>query len=135
MTATERARSFVTPDGVRLAYGLYGDPRAILLLHGLGADRQMWAPQLARWPAEGFVLIAPDVRGHGRSQLVDPFRITDCAPDLDALLEHLRIPEADVVGVSMGGLIAQQLAVDFPSRVSRLVVSTRSAGSAGRSGR
>jgi 3-oxoadipate enol-lactonase len=82
----------------------------------------MWQPQIARYPSEGLCVIAPDMRGHGNSSLPRTFALEDCARDMSELLQELEISRAAVAGVSMGGLIAQQLACDFPEQVDRLVI-------------
>lgn len=115
---------FETLDGIKLSYEIYGEgnPIPLLLLHGLGADHQMWLPQLSRYPAEDLFVVAPDVRGHGNSSAPQAFAIEDCARDASELLSTLGIARASVAGVSMGGLIAQQLACDYPEQVDKLVI-------------
>jgi len=76
--------------------------------------------------ARRYRTIAPDVRGHGSSGKPDaPYSISQFSEDLFAFLEALKIPKAHVLGLSMGGTIAQQLALDHPEKVrSLLLVST-----------
>lgn len=95
----------------------------ILLLHGIGADHQMFAPQLAALPGQGCYLIAPDLLGHGRSSNVPTLTLTDWEAQLNGLLDQLAIPRCTLVGVSMGGVIAQSLAIHHPDRVSQLILS------------
>lgn len=120
----------VTRDGITLAYDTYGQPSdsPVLLLHGLGADHEMWAPQIERYPREELFLIAPDMRGHGESDEVAEFRIEDCADDVADLLDDLGLERVAVIGVSMGGLIAQQLAITHPDRVSTLILADTFSG-------
>jgi 3-oxoadipate enol-lactonase len=112
-------------DGTPIAYATFGNPAhpPLVLLHGLGGDHRMWEPQLACYPAHNLYVIAPDVRGHGQSSPVDHFTVQDCARDVIALLDHLGIAQAHIAGVSMGGLIVQQVACDAPDRVERLVIA------------
>ena len=114
-----------TPDGIELFYETYGEKgnTPVVLVHGAGADNKMWLPQIAKYPAEGLFVIAPDLRGHGNSSKVESFKIKDCATDINELLEHLEIGRASLVGVSMGGLIVQQFTVDFPEKVDKLVIA------------
>lgn len=112
-------------DGTPIAYQTFGNPAhpPLVLLHGLGCDHRMWEPQLAHYPTHGLYIIAPDVRGHGQSSTVAHFTVQDCACDVVALLDHLGIAQAHLAGVSMGGLIVQQMACDAPDRVGRLVIA------------
>jgi pimeloyl-ACP methyl ester carboxylesterase len=116
---------FTTFDGTTLSYVTIGkrEQPPLLLIHGLGCDHLMWEPQLNHYYAQGLFVIAPDVRGHGLSSPVTTFRVHDCARDVVILLDHLGIERAHLAGVSMGGLIVQQVACDFPERVDRLVIA------------
>lgn len=114
----------MTPRVVRLpdqdvAYVDHGSGVPVVLLHGGGLDHRMWAPQMNAFP--GHRVIAPDARGHGGSSSADtPFRLVD---DVVGLLDALGLSEAVVVGLSMGGGTAVDLAVEYPDRVLGLVVS------------
>lgn len=112
-------------DGTRLFYETFGvqENTPLVLLHGLGCDYMMWESQINHYPARGFFVIAPDVRGHGQSSPVASFTLPDCAGDVVALLDHLGIARAHLAGVSMGGLIVQQTACDFPERVDHLIIA------------
>lgn len=113
-----------TSDGMKLFYEALGERShsPVLLLHGLGVDHQMWRPQISRYPSEGLFVIVPDVRGHGKSSIPPKFSIKDCARDMLELLEGVGVEKTNVVGVSMGGLIAQQLVCDYPEKVDRLII-------------
>lgn len=122
-------RSFRHED-VELAYAVHGNPndRPLVLVHGLGADHAMWRPQCNRYPDEGYFLIVPDVRGHGASECAERFAIDDAAADLGALLGEVNVERAAVCGVSMGGVLAQRLAIDHSDRVDALVLSDTFSG-------
>lgn len=102
--------NFRTFDQLSLYYETHGDPTAppIVLIHGLGADHEMWRPQIVSLPGAGYFVIIPDLRGHGASEAPAAFRIADCARDLRDLLSTLQLQRAHLIGVSMGGMVAQQ---------------------------
>ncbi|MFX1538688.1 MAG: alpha/beta fold hydrolase [Promethearchaeota archaeon] len=89
-----------TSDGMELFYETFGDERnpPLLLIHGLGADYEMYETQIHKYPAEGFYLVVPDMRAHGRSSKVESFKIKDCARDLKELLDHLSIKKISLLG-------------------------------------
>ncbi|MFC5814233.1 alpha/beta fold hydrolase [Nonomuraea harbinensis] len=97
-----------------------GTGRPLVLLHGGFLDHRMWEDQIPVF-AEECRVIAPDARGHGRSaNATGPYRLTD---DLAALLRHLDTGPAILVGVSMGGALAVDTALEHPDLVSAVVVS------------
>lgn len=114
---------FTTPDNLNLFYETVGDPAhpTLLLIHGLGADHRMWQPQFEMFANSGFFVITPDMRSHGQSA-AGVFSIAACARDLQTLLDELGIATAHLVSVSMGGLIAQQMACDFADYVDKIVI-------------
>ncbi|QEV65119.1 alpha/beta fold hydrolase [Streptomyces spectabilis] len=113
-----RLHTFATDDGT-LAYRDTGWGEPLVLLHGGFLDHRMWDDQTDDLGRHHRV-IAPDVRGHGRSaNATRPFRQTD---DLAALLRHLDVGPAVVVGLSMGAGIAVDTALEHPDLVSALVV-------------
>jgi len=108
-------------NGTRLWYEVQGRGPVVVLVHGGALDRRMWAPQ---WDAlaREFTVVRYDVRGYGRSARPDgtPYASHE---DLAALLAHLGVTRAAVVGLSLGGRIALDLALAHPGLVERLVVS------------
>jgi 3-oxoadipate enol-lactonase len=96
----------------------------VLLLHGLGADGGSWTLQLPALAEAGFRPIAPDVAGFGRSPYDrGGWTIRRMALQMADLLEELQCGPAHVVGISMGGVIAQQFALDFPDLTRKLVLA------------
>ncbi|MFX1676557.1 alpha/beta fold hydrolase [Paraburkholderia sp. A2WS-5] len=105
-------------------YVEFGQGRPVVLLHGIGNSGRAWSPQIPPLVEAGFRVIVPDHAGHGASARVDaPLRIEDLACDVIALLDHLAIERASIVGLSLGGLIAIELALTWGARVERLVLA------------
>lgn len=97
-----------------------GNP--VLCIHGLGSSTADWEPQIAALGRKHTV-ITYDVRGHGRSgKPRGPYSVQQFAEDAAALIEHLEPGPVNVLGISMGGMIAFQLASDFPHLVKSLVI-------------
>jgi len=97
---------------------------AVLLLHGLGADGTSWALQIPALTEAGFRPIAPDAPGFGQSAYDGAgWNIPRMAAQMADLLDELGTGPAHVVGLSMGGVIAQQLALDFPHLICKLVLA------------
>jgi 3-oxoadipate enol-lactonase len=102
---------------VKLAFDDAGRGASVVLIHGHPFDRTLWAPQLTALSQAGFRVIAPDLRGFGRSP-VTPHRVTmrEYAADVEELLDDLGFESAAVVGLSMGGLVTMELAAARPDR-------------------
>ena len=99
-----------------------GSGAPLVLICGIGADLQVWRTLVPRL-VERFRVLTVDNRGAGRSSAPDePYTIGGMADDLHALLTHLGIASAHVVGWSMGGAIAQSLAIAHPQTVKHLVL-------------
>ena len=95
----------------------------VLLLHGLGADGTSWTLQLPTLSQAGFRPLAPDAPGFGGSPYDGGgWNIRRVAGQMAGLLEELHTGPAHVVGLSMGGAIAQQFALDFPQMTRKLVL-------------
>jgi len=94
---------------------------SILLLHGLFGSSANWG-QVARKLAEGHHLLVPDLVNHGRSPHRTAISYPDMAADVVYLLDQFGIKQVDLVGHSMGGKVAMELALASPERVNRLVV-------------
>jgi pimeloyl-ACP methyl ester carboxylesterase len=134
--AEERA----TANGIEIVYETIGDPSnpALLLVMGLGTQLIHWDTELCEMFAKrGFYVIRFDNRDAGRSARIDapvpnlmramaglkveaPYRLDDMAEDAFGLLDHLGIEAAHVAGASMGGMIAQTMAIRHPERVLSL---------------
>ena len=102
-----------------MAYDVRGRGLPLLLLHSGVCDRRMWEPQWVAL-AESFRVVRPDLRGFGETPL--PPGRSSFAADVIELLDHLGIERTRVVGSSLGGRVAMELAAMSPERVERLVL-------------
>ena len=162
MTSTSDSRVAVSPEqyaalptGVKLCYQTFGDPtdEPLLLVMGLGGPMTWWDPDFCSALAQrGFFVVRYDNRDVGRSTKIrgrinrrkivasfaglkvrTPYTMQDMADDGLALLDHLGHHSAHVVGISMGGMIAQTMALSHPDRVLSLtsIMSTTGRRSVG----
>lgn len=94
-----------------LAFDAAGRGPAVVLIHGHPFDRSMWAPQRSALVAAGFRVILPDLRGYGASPATPGVvRMDELAADILALLDRLDVHTVAAIGLSMGGLVAMELA-------------------------
>jgi 3-oxoadipate enol-lactonase len=115
------------PDG-RLHYSLEGDGPPLTLIHGVGADLEAWDGVVASL-AGRYRVLRPDLRGHGRSvKGPGPYSLRMFADDLVALLDRVSFETTHLAGFSLGGLIAQKVALVAPGRLSSLSIISSVAG-------
>jgi pimeloyl-ACP methyl ester carboxylesterase len=120
---------FVERARVRIAYQLVGEGPPIVLLQGLGMPGRMWLGLIGGLARNGRTVIVPDNRGTGRSDApLPPYRMATLADDVAAVLAAERAARAIVVGISFGGMIAQELALRRPARVAGLVLAATTCG-------
>jgi 3-oxoadipate enol-lactonase len=116
-------------NGHRLHYLRRGRGEPLLLLQGLSGNHMHWGEEFLALLEQDFELVAYDHRGVGRSSPTDrPFSIADLADDATALLDKLAIERVHVLGISMGGMVAQQLALRHSERVRTLALGCTYAG-------
>jgi pimeloyl-ACP methyl ester carboxylesterase len=125
MTATTEHSTapgrYAEVNGVHLYYEVHGSGRPLVLLHGGLGSGEMFGPNLPAL-ADHHQVVLVDLQGHGRTADVDrPLDVRLMADDVAALIEHLGLDKPDVVGFSLGGGVAFQVAVRHPDRVGRLV--------------
>lgn len=110
-------------NGVRITWESAGSGAPVLLLHGLGGGLLDWEPQMAPLSAH-YRVLRLDVRGHGSSDKPrGRYRVEDFTSDAAAVLGEAGAGPAHIVGLSMGGMIAMQLALDAPDLVRSLVLA------------
>jgi pimeloyl-ACP methyl ester carboxylesterase len=108
--------------GLEIYYEVSGSGPPVMLIHGLGSSLQDWENQIPIL-SKKFQVITVDLRGHGKSgRHTGPFTITQFAEDTAALLGKIGAEPVNLVGISMGGMVAFQLSLDCPDLVEKLVV-------------
>jgi 3-oxoadipate enol-lactonase len=114
----------VHANGQELYYEVHGEGRPLVMVMGIGYDSTLWT--LAQVPAlsQKFQVFIFDNRDAGRSsQATSPYTIADMADDTAGLMDALSIKKAHVCGLSMGGMIAMELALRHPDRLDRMILS------------
>src|SRR5215471_16293619 len=118
----------IKAGNINLNYETFGEGDPLLLIMGFGMPGAAWVPNLPF--LAGFKCIYFDNRGTGLSDRPDAptYTVPDMADDASNLLKALDIPKAKVFGVSMGGMIAQELTLRHPDQVSKVVLGCTMAG-------
>lgn len=118
--------SLFAHDGAELYYTDCGSGPPILFLHGLGGSTGNWDAQVEHFERRRYRVIALDMRGSGQSRDTrhpdGPFSALQFAADTRALIRHLGLDRVHVVGLSMGGAVAFQLAVDAPELLQTMTI-------------
>lgn len=112
---------YVSSDEAQIYFETTGEGPPLLLISGIASDVASWAPVVPML-AERFRLVMPDNRGAGRTQDDGPISPQDWIADCQAVLDHLEIDSAHVLGHSLGGMIAIRLALQVPERVDKLIL-------------
>lgn len=117
-------------DGTRIHYDIHGTgKRWAVLIQGLGLSSRHWGDQADMLASAGFRVLTIDNRGSGRSDRVRRlYSISRMAEDVTAAMDSAGAPDAAVAGISMGGMIAQEVALRHPERTSSLVLLATTAG-------
>ena len=115
--------------GSELHYERRGNGAPLLLIQGMGANSTHWGEPFLRELERDFELLLYDYRGVGRSgPLEGPLTVAGLAADALALLDALEVADAHVLGISMGGMVAQELALAAPERVRALMLGCTTCG-------
>ena len=119
----------VNVDGVNLYYEIHGDGFPLVMIQGLSENVYWWDQPVIDGLSKHLKTVIFDNRGVGRSDdLVGDLTIESMATDALGLMDALNINQAHILGHSMGGMIAQELALKFPERVKKLVLCSTSCG-------
>ena len=133
--AGDQGIHFVDVDGIRIRAAIRGEGRPLLLVMGIGGNIEMWEPFERALDGSGIQTITFDAPGVGEStSWRRPRRMGGLARAVDHLVGALGYEAVDVLGVSFGGALAQQLVRQFPDRVRRLVLAATAPGVPGLGG-
>ncbi len=118
----------IQTNNIEISYDLYGAGEPLVLIGGFGMTKEFWRLQVPAL-APHFQVLTFDNRGAGESTVPsEAFTLADMASDTIALMDALNIPSAHIFGVSMGGMIAQLLCMDYPGRIKKAVLGCTSHG-------
>jgi len=119
--ALDLSERLLSVNGIDLHVTDVGSGEPLLMLHGLAVDASAQAHEIETL-ADSYRVIAPDLRGHGRSTRPTTFTLRDHVDDMIALLDTLGIARTAVLGGSMGSYVAQALALTVPQRVQKMIL-------------
>jgi len=123
-TEAKGTGQYAEVNGINLYFETHGAGRPLILLHGGLGSGEMFGP-IVPLVAGRHQVVAVDLQGHGRTADIDrPMDVRLMAGDIAALIDHLSLEKADLVGYSLGGGVALHTAVKYPTRVGRLVVAS-----------
>jgi 3-oxoadipate enol-lactonase len=123
---------FVDVRDIQMYYEIHGAGPRLLFIGGTGGDLRRKPNIFDSSLAEHFEILAHDQRGLGQTDRPDiPYTMADYAMDADALLEAVGWDKCNVLGISFGGMVAQEFALRYPHRIQRLVLACTSSGGAG----
>lgn len=108
---------------IQMSYRIYGDGYPLVMIMGYGSTMRLWDPMLIRSLSSYYKLIIFDNRGMGNTETGQrPFSIEQFADDTAGLMDALDIQQAHVLGWSMGGLVAEEVALRYPGKVNKLIL-------------
>jgi len=110
-------------NGLKLYYEIYGQGRPLVLLHGSFMTINTAFGGIITRLAENRQVIAIEMQGHGRTADIDrPFTFASMAEDIAALLKYIKVDSADLLGYSLGGAVAMQVAIRHPQLIRKLII-------------
>src|SRR5262245_47970920 len=125
MSSTE---TIAKKDRPAINFEISGQGLHVTLVHGVGADLRSW-DEVAKRLKHNFTVVRLDLRGHGQSErIAGPCILDDFASDVRRVWDQNNIARTHLAGFSLGGLIAQSLALSDPGRIDRLAILSAVAG-------
>jgi pimeloyl-ACP methyl ester carboxylesterase len=119
----------VKVGGIEVYYEVHGDGSPLLMIMGFAGNIDWWDPRLIQATSERYKTVIFDNRGSGRTDKPNvAYTIKMFAEDTAGLMDALKIERAHILGISMGGMIAQEFALNHPDRVERLVLCSTTCG-------
>lgn len=120
---------YITINNIRFYYEIRGNGPPMMMIMGLAANSDWWPEKLLSLLESHYTLILFDNRGAGRTESSKGcYRIEQFAEDAIGLMDALDVRKAHVFGVSMGGMIAQEMAISYPDRIDRLILGCTTCG-------
>jgi pimeloyl-ACP methyl ester carboxylesterase len=114
--------SFANIRDIKLSYRIYGEGFPVIFIHGYGAKKEIWKPQVAEI-SKNYRVVTFDLRGTGESDRPNiPYTMKMMAEDVNELAEFLNIKKVHIIGRSFGGMIAQNFALLYPEKIDKLVL-------------
>ena len=114
---------FAEVNGIKICYEIYGEGKPVVLIHGFGSTKDEWKLAQLGPLSEKFKVIIMDNRGAGKSDRPDePYLMEMFADDINSLMEHLNIDKAHIIGLSLGGMIAQTFTINYNEKVDKLIL-------------
>ena len=118
-------------NGINMYYEMEGEGFPLLALPGMGSSLEIWSPEYRNALKAKYRLLLMDYRGIGRSDAPDiEYSVTMLARDIAELMTAVGIARANIMGLSLGGMIAQELALTWPEKVEKLVLCATHCGKA-----
>jgi pimeloyl-ACP methyl ester carboxylesterase len=120
--STDTIKAYASVNGLKIYYEITGTGQPLILLHGGFGNTEMFMPARAAL-AKNFKVIAVDLQGHGRTADIDrPIDPDSMANDIAALIKELNLGKTNVVGYSLGGMVALRLAIRHPELLQKVVL-------------
>ncbi len=114
--------SFANINGLKLSYRIYGAGFPVIFIHGYGAKKEIWKPQVVDI-SKKFQTITFDLRGTGESDRPNiPYTMKMLAEDVKGLMDFIGVEKVHLIGRSFGGMIAQHFVLQYPEKVEKLVL-------------